>query len=547
MAIKNLRIKNPVKTLSEWVSSNPVLLDGEIVIINDEGKYRTKIGNGTSTFSQLDFTGSDTVFVSSPNDIPKNPSIGSIIVFKNSIYDGYYYDSHPLNWYFYGGDIFGNGWICIASVNSTNFTPETDCVGWYGQNATGYESIAVYNATTGLRVGEIWISSDNGEYPMNFGVESLGATSETDTVPFYIGKWGGDDDRFPSKLPVLYDKNDMAIYDGSNWITIKSQLGIEYVKNYSSGSGASATTGFAGGQNAYTTDGAAIGYGARASGSGGSVGRYSSSSSGGGAIGSNAYAFTGGGAIGSGTISGMGFSGGSGAKAGSNGSGGYIDTIQLGTGTNTNAKTLQVYNYTLMDANGFVPNDRLSISISGVYTGTSSVNQSVELGFQPSSVIVVEQATGKTIAATSTTAVLQNAKLISGKLSDLFDVADVGMHEIKGNIYTNYPDYCIDDSENYSSGAFHTFIYKLNGNKFSGVSYGTASGFLYDHTYSTDSYYAYIEDLDGYDSTSGTDSVVSFYIAKNDYSNVLQITDTGFTVKGDMNTDSSRYIYIANK
>ena len=86
MAIKNLRIKNPVKTLSEWVSSNPVLLDGEIVIINDEGKYRTKIGNGTSTFSQLDFTSSDIVFVSSPNDIPKNPSIGSIkIVYMMAI------------------------------------------------------------------------------------------------------------------------------------------------------------------------------------------------------------------------------------------------------------------------------------------------------------------------------------------------------------------------------------------------------------------------------------------------------------------------------
>lgn len=40
-----------------------------------------------------------------------------------------------------------------------------------------------------------------------------------------------------------------------------------------------------------------------------------------------------------------------------------IDAVQLGTGTNRNEKTLQVYDYTLMDASGKIPNERLSDEI----------------------------------------------------------------------------------------------------------------------------------------------------------------------------------------
>ena len=45
-----------------------------------------------------------------------------------------------------------------------------------------------------------------------------------------------------------------------------------------------------------------------------------------------------------------------------------IDAIQLGTGTNSTAKTLQVYEYQLMDANGYIPKERLDIpySIDGI-------------------------------------------------------------------------------------------------------------------------------------------------------------------------------------
>lgn len=47
------RIRHAVKKESEWVSSNPVLLSGEIAYNSDNDKY--KVGNGTSTWSQLSY------------------------------------------------------------------------------------------------------------------------------------------------------------------------------------------------------------------------------------------------------------------------------------------------------------------------------------------------------------------------------------------------------------------------------------------------------------------------------------------------------------
>lgn len=83
-----------------------------------------------------------------------------------------------------------------------------------------------------------------------------------------------------------------------------------------------------------------------------------------------------GGAIGEDAETSDGFAGGKGAKT-VNAESERIDAIQLGTGTNPNEKTLQVYDYQLMDANGQIPNERLSDEIvngSG-YTFTPSVSE----------------------------------------------------------------------------------------------------------------------------------------------------------------------------
>jgi len=64
-----------------------------------------------------------------------------------------------------------------------------------------------------------------------------------------------------------------------------------------------------------------------------------------------------GGAVGKEAIAGEGFAGG--YRAETIGNGGTVDAIQLGTGTNWEEKTLKVYDFKLMDAEGNIPHERL--------------------------------------------------------------------------------------------------------------------------------------------------------------------------------------------
>ena len=109
------------------------------------------------------------------------------------------------------------------------------------------------------------------------------------------------------------------------------------------GNSASATSGGAIGDQAETKFGGAIGNEASAW-DGGAIGNYASADNGG-AIGNNAKTSNG-------------FAGGNNAKTVDSNNDG-IDAIQLGTGTNSTEKTLQVYNYQLMDISGNIPAERL--------------------------------------------------------------------------------------------------------------------------------------------------------------------------------------------
>lgn len=54
--IINARAKNKRDTSANWTAADPVLLDGEIIIVDTaEGEVRTKIGDGTKKYSQLPF------------------------------------------------------------------------------------------------------------------------------------------------------------------------------------------------------------------------------------------------------------------------------------------------------------------------------------------------------------------------------------------------------------------------------------------------------------------------------------------------------------
>lgn len=147
--------------------------------------------------------------------------------------------------------------------------------------------------------------------------------------------------------------------------------------------------GFAGGQNAYTTYGGAIGKNANTSGgfagggntsavSGGAVGAYAVANDGG-AVGYTAQT-TNGGAIGRSARAGEGFAGGNSARA-TDTSGNGIDAIQLGTGTNSNPKTFQVYDDNIYDANthtltvtGTITDGTNSITIADIVNKSGGVN-----------------------------------------------------------------------------------------------------------------------------------------------------------------------------
>ena len=130
------------------------------------------------------------------------------------------------------------------------------------------------------------------------------------------------------------------------------------------------TGGFVGGSGANAADGGAVGYGANtfigfAGGSGayaskGGAAGYNANTENGGAVGTNAWTWNGG-AVGAGAKTTNGFAGGENAVCENNGR--YIDAIQLGTGTNIEEKTLQVYTYRMMNADGTIPYERYGAAV----------------------------------------------------------------------------------------------------------------------------------------------------------------------------------------
>ena len=51
----NVRLKHKKDTAANWNSKNPVLLDGEIVLVDDNGTLRIKMGDGLTNFKLLPY------------------------------------------------------------------------------------------------------------------------------------------------------------------------------------------------------------------------------------------------------------------------------------------------------------------------------------------------------------------------------------------------------------------------------------------------------------------------------------------------------------
>ena len=138
-----------------------------------------------------------------------------------------------------------------------------------------------------------------------------------------------------------------------------------------------------------TSGGGAVGYNARATSGGGAVG-VNASAQNGGAVGSGASAQNGG-AVGSGASATSGGAVGNNAKAttggavGNNAKATEDGAVQLGSGTNDKANTLQFRGYQIVDANGNIPAERLSAnspvrSVNGKTGAVTLVKSDVGLG-----------------------------------------------------------------------------------------------------------------------------------------------------------------------
>ena len=183
--------------------------------------------------------------------------------------------------------------------------------------------------------------------------------------------------------------------------------------------------GFAGGSLAQANSGGAIGRFANAD-YGGAVGQSATASSGG-AVGENATTSIGG-AIGWNAKSDYGGAIGASAKTSNGFAGGYIaqtidtsgngiDAIQLGTGTNSTAKTLQVYDYTLMNADGTIPAERLTNETTARETADSELQTAIDNIVNNTTLIANSKngfAGGSLAQANSGGAIGQNSKALTG-------------------------------------------------------------------------------------------------------------------------------------
>ena len=258
----------------------------------------------------------------------------------------------------------------------------------YTASATTGGAVGMYAKTSTGFAGGYNAKAVDGE---NNGIDAIqlgsGTNSTEKTLQVYDYQLMDADGNIPSER-LKTSNGGFAAGNGAS-ATVGGAVGSnakETDGGFAAGNGASATSGGAIGSNASTTTGGAVGYNASAATTGGAVGYSASATYGGGAVGYSASA-TFGGAIGSNASADAGGAVGSGAKTSTGFAGGYnaktqtsssvaIDAIQLGTGTNSTAKTLQVYDYQLMDSTGNIPLDRIQSALdeSGISGGQETAH-----------------------------------------------------------------------------------------------------------------------------------------------------------------------------
>ena len=260
---------------------------------------------------------------------------------------------------FAGGENASVAWDGAAVGKEAQVTKSD---GKYGRGfAGGYQAKAKNGGASGSLADTFnGGSAGNGAYSYNGGAIGSGAKTTN-------GFAGGQDAVCENNGGIIdavqlgTGRNDsektFQVYD-YRLMNADGSIPMNRLRNaqggFSAGNGAG--TGGSMGNGAYTSSGCAAGEGAHSE-DGAAAGKNAQCFADGGACGKDTWVSNGG-AVGSGAVTGDGFAGGYNAQCMSE-EGGYLDNIQLGTGTNGIAKTLQVYDFRMMNADGSIPVERI--------------------------------------------------------------------------------------------------------------------------------------------------------------------------------------------
>lgn len=419
----NTRQKQKYDTSTNWTTNNPVLLAGELGIESDTNKF--KIGNGTSTWNELDYVGGGEVMLYSTtgqntdgamtqkavtDSLPQaveitasteQPSVTSEQFTKLL--------ESPDNYIIFTmsqQDDSGNLAEMNIKLTRADYTKLT--VGTLEQDLllfTGvYEGSSELSSVISILLSRF--SNTPDEIGASFSSIDYATQSDIPTALSQLSEdanhrlvtdtekttWNAKSD-FSGSYNDLTDKPTISTINVDSQpqstinFTSDPQTQINNIVNNTTKI-KNSSNGFAGGYNASAGLGGAIGNNSYTT-YGGAIGWHSDSKHGG-AVGNGARA-TDGGAIGSGATNTIGFSGGYEAKTGTTLD--PIDAIQLGTGTNTIEKSLQIYDDNIYNADTHTLNVQNAIFNGGA--GTSSV------GIGNGTITADNNITSNTITATS--------------------------------------------------------------------------------------------------------------------------------------------------